>query len=85
VNVTFHLGEPYWRAVGCREVQAELDVPATVAEALAALVRAYPALAPDLGSAEGGPAVFVNDVAAEPGQPVPGGARLHLVWPASGG
>lgn len=85
MKVVFYLGEPFWRAVGQRQVEAQVEAPATVAQALAALAQAYPALAADLQTAEAVPAVFVDDQAAEPGQLVPPGARLHVVWPVSGG
>jgi hypothetical protein len=83
--ITFCLGEPFWRRVGQREVQAQVDPPATVAQALAVLAGAYPALGADLAEAGGALAVFLDEAAAEPARPVPDGARLHLLWAVSGG
>lgn len=80
-----HLGEPFWRAVGQREVRLTLSEGATVADALAALSEHYPALARDLRSGEAAPAVFVNDELATMESRLTDGARLHIVWPVSGG
>ncbi len=83
--VTLHLGEPFWRQVGRREVTLELAPGATVADALSALAQAYPALSSDLAGGEVAPAVFVNDEVATPESQLGEPTRLHVVWPVSGG
>jgi molybdopterin converting factor small subunit len=83
--ITLHLGEPFWRQVGRREVTLDLAPGATVADALAALAQAYPALGPELSNAEAAPAVFVDDALAAPASPLAEAARLYVVWPVSGG
>jgi hypothetical protein len=85
MKITFLLGEPYWRSAGRREVAVSLPAPASVAQALAALAGAVPALRADLAGTEGAPAVFVDDEVAGPEHALTGDARLHLVWPVSGG
>lgn len=79
------LGEPFWRAIGVREVRLTLCEGATVADALAALVERYPALARDLRGGEAAPALFVGDEMAAPESRLTDGAQLHIVWPVSGG
>lgn len=85
MRVIVHLGEPFWRAAGTRQVELALATDATVAVALAALAHMYPALSAELIHAEGQPLVFVNDEVATPETALPPNARLHLVWPVSGG
>ena len=85
MNVIVHLGEPFWRAAGQREVEVSLAPGACVADALTALINRYPALASDLSGREAHPAVFMGDEQAAPESPLAEGARLHIVWPVSGG
>lgn len=85
MRVIIHLGEPFWRAVGTRQVELALADDATVAVALAALAQRYPALSTDLIHAEGQPLVFVNDEVASLETALMPDARLQLVWPISGG
>lgn len=44
MQITCRLGEPFWRAVGAREVLLELPEGATVADALGALAARWPEL-----------------------------------------
>lgn len=44
MKVTWHLGDPFWRAVGERRWTADLPEGSTVADALDALGREYPLL-----------------------------------------
>jgi sulfur carrier protein ThiS len=85
MRVVVHLGEPFWRSVGQRELSVALHAGATVFDALASLAQQYPALAADLHNHEAQPALFMNDEAAVPESPLVDGAKLHIVWPVSGG
>lgn len=85
MEVTFHLGEPFWRAVGKREVRLTLGDGATVAEALTALTRLYPALSAELGGDEVRPMIFMNEADVFPEALLTPEARLTIVWPVSGG
>ena len=85
MKITVRLGEPFWRTVGQRNIELTLDNGATVADALASLRRAHPALADELNSDEAEPALFMEDEIAKPELPLTDGAKLYLVWPVSGG
>ena len=85
MKVTVHLGEPFWRTTGQREVVVSLTDRARVSDALAALIKRYPALAPDLSGREARPVIFLDDGEAALDSPLVEGAKLHVVWPVSGG
>ena len=85
MKVTVRLGEPFWRTVGAREVEIDLNDGATVADALNALGQRYPALAAELDGAEARPALFVNDDEAQPDSQVFDAATVFILWPVSGG
>ncbi len=85
MNVTVHLGEPFWRAIGQREVALSLSPGAMVAEVFAALVKQYPALSAELNNGEAQPTVFVNNQMAEAQSVLLENATLYMVWPVSGG
>ena len=85
MKVIVRLGEPFWRTVGAREVEVDLNDDATVADALNALGQRYPALAAELDGAEAQPALFVNDDEARSDSRVFDGATIFILWPVSGG
>lgn len=85
MNVTIHLGEPFWRAIQSRSVSLPLADDARLADALSALVERYPALFADLSNAEAQPALFVGDEMASIDSRLSEGASIYIVWPASGG
>ncbi len=85
MKVSVHLGEPYWRSINARDVEVALPDRATVASLLSALFDRYPALAPDLRDGEIRPAIFVDDVEAQPDRLLSDEAHIHIVWPVSGG
>jgi molybdopterin converting factor small subunit len=85
VRVIVHLGEPFWRAAGKREVEVALAEGATVADAFSALRQLHPALAAELDNDEAQPAIFVSDEEASLESPLSEGEKIHVVWPVSGG
>jgi molybdopterin converting factor small subunit len=85
MKITLRLGEPFWRTLGRREVELVLDNGATVADALAALTAAHPALIAELRDGDAEPSLFLEDEVAPPDSRLTDGARLYLVWPVSGG
>lgn len=85
MKVTVRLGEPFWRAINVRAVELSLPDGACVADALAALGAGYPALAPDLRGDEAHPAIFLDEEEARPETRLAEGAKIHVVWPVSGG
>ena len=85
MRVIVHLGEPFWRTVGRREVEVALTEGATVADAFSALKQLHPALAAELENGEAQPAIFVSDEEARLESPLREGEKIHVVWPVSGG
>ncbi|MBI4314890.1 MAG: MoaD/ThiS family protein [Chloroflexi bacterium] len=85
MNVIVHLGEPFWRAAGQREIALALGDGATVSDALRAVGQRHPALAGELDGGEVTPMVFVNDEEARTDRRLTDGAKIYVVWPVSGG
>jgi len=85
VKILLHLGEPFWRAAGKREVEIILKDGGTISDALASLAKTYPALAKDLDGEEAKPMLFVGDEEALPEKVLSDGTKIHVVWPVSGG
>ncbi len=59
--------------------------PATISDALASLEKTYPTLAKDLDGKEAKPMLFVDDEEVSLEKFLSDGAKVHLVWPVSGG
>lgn len=85
MKVQIHLGEPFWRAAGQRQVEVALAKNATVADAFDVLTKRYPALATEFNNKEALPALFLDDEVAHLDSRLAEGAKLHVVWPVSGG
>ncbi|MBI5712421.1 MAG: MoaD/ThiS family protein [Chloroflexi bacterium] len=85
MKVFLHLGEPFWRAAGKREVEIILTDGATISDALASLAKTYPTLAKDLDGKEAKPMLFMNDEEVLSEKVLSEGAQIHVVWPVSGG
>jgi molybdopterin converting factor small subunit len=85
MRVFVHLGEPFWREVGQRDVTVGLATGATVGQALDVLSMRYPALAWQFDTGEVLPTCFVNEELAGLEARLFEGAVLHVVWPVSGG
>ena len=85
MNVTVHLGEPFWRAIGQREMIVALGTHAVVSDALSVLGKQHAALAAELANGEAPPIIFVNDEQAALDSRLTDGAKIHIVWPVSGG
>ncbi len=83
MRISVRLAEPYWRAVGRKDLSLEIDAPSQVGDLLALFRRSYPRLGAEIDSAA--PLVFVDEVVAEPGMPLHDGCCVYLVWPVAGG
>lgn len=83
MRVHVRLGEPFWRVVGQREVTVELPAGSRLADLLAHLRQAYPALDAEL--VEAPPLLFRGDEEAAPDDPLAPDDRVHLLWPIAGG
>jgi molybdopterin converting factor small subunit len=85
MKITVRLGEPFWRALGERQIVLALSPDATISEALKILWRRCPALAAELNSIGAQPALFLNDEVGQPDSRLRDGSTLHILWPVSGG
>ena len=85
MKIFLHLGEPFWRAAGKREIEITLNDGGSISDALASLAKMYPTLAKDLNGKEAKPMMFVDNEEALPEKVLSEGAKVHVVWPVSGG
>jgi molybdopterin converting factor small subunit len=83
MKVNLRLGEPFWRAVGERNLAVELPDGATVGDLLALLAGRYPALAAEME--EAAPQVVVGDEVACTAVTLANDAAVYLLWPIAGG
>ena len=83
MRVSVHLGEPYWRSAGQRELELDVEEGARLANLMALLQVCYPFLGKDL--AEMAPSVFIDDEQAGPETQLENGSLVHLIWPVAGG
>jgi hypothetical protein len=85
MNIHIHLGEPFWRLAGKRELAIWLPEGGTAGDALAALTQLHPALGAELDQSEVQPALFADEALVWPETRLAEGMKVHVVWPASGG
>ena len=83
MRVQIRLGEPFWRAVGQRNLMLNLNPGANVGTLLAQLYKEYPALEQELR--ETPPHIFVGDEEAIETTVLVDSSRVHLVWAVAGG
>ena len=83
MHVYVRLAEPFWRAVGRRDLDLELAPDSRVSDLLALLRRRHPELARELDEAP--PTIFIGDREAHEHTVLCEGSRVHLVWPVAGG
>ncbi|HJW90950.1 MAG TPA: MoaD/ThiS family protein [Anaerolineales bacterium] len=83
MHIHLRLAEPFWRAVGQRDMELELAENAQVGDLLALLLLRHPALAKEL--AESPPIIFAGEDEINAQAPLKDGMHLHLVWPVAGG
>ena len=83
MNIHVRLAEPFWRAVGQRDIEVTMNLASRADDLLAALRDRYPALAAEFDQSP--PHIFIGDVESAHDSLLPDGARVHLVWPIAGG
>ena len=77
------MAEPFWRAVGQRDLVLELDQECRVDGLLARLQEAFPDLKREL--LEAPPNIFIGEQEVGPDVLLAEGDRVYLVWPVAGG
>lgn len=81
--VKLRLSEPYWRTVGQRELELNMDPGNRVGDLLALLSKQYKGLEKEMEEAP--PVIFVEEVEAGLETELADGAQVHMVWPIAGG
>jgi hypothetical protein len=83
VKIHVRLAEPFWRAVGLREIEMTMNPASRADDLLAALRELYPSLGVEFDQTP--PHIFIGDVEAPRDSYLTDGAQVHLVWPIAGG
>ena len=83
MKVYVRLAEPFWRAVGLREMEMDINPASRLDDLLVALVEQYPSLGMEFDQTP--PHIFVGDVEASRDSLLNEDVRVHLVWPIAGG
>ncbi len=83
MKVYVRLAEPFWRAVGKRDLSLNIAEGSRVSDLLVVLRRDYPALFVEMDQSP--PHIFIEDVEANSASFLTEGGRVHLVWPVAGG
>lgn len=83
LKIYIRLAEPFWRAVGLRDIEMNLNPASRVDDLLVALREQYPSLSSEFDQAP--PHIFIGDAEATYDSLLNEDARVHLVWPIAGG
>ena len=83
IRIQVRLAEPFWRAVGVRNVEISLPAGASLKDLYEQLWEFYPELCKEMQEAE--PTAFIGDDEAGHETLLEDGQRVHLVWPIAGG
>ena len=83
MQIIIRFGEPFWRAVGERNLTLEVAPGITAGFLVEHLCHEYPALSKEL--LEAPPHIFINEEPAQEETHLEDGALIHLVWALSGG
>lgn len=83
MRVRVRLTEPFWRSVGERELEIEVEENALVGDLMGLLTKTYPELEREF--AEASPMVFLGEEEAAVESLLKEGQLVHLVWPIAGG
>jgi hypothetical protein len=83
VKVHVRFAEPFWRAVGLREIEMTINPASRADDLLVALREQYPSLGMEFDQTP--PQIFIGDAEASRDSLLTDGARVHLVWAIAGG
>ncbi len=83
MKIHIRLAEPFWRAVGQRNLDIELADGAQLSTLLTTLQARYPSLKGEFDEAP--PIIFVNEAEADANTWLTDGSHVHFVWPIAGG
>lgn len=83
MNIQVRLAEPFWRSVGRRDFQVEMEENGDLSELLSTLQKQYPALIIEME--EETYHIFINEEENGLDALLREGDRVHIVWPIAGG
>ena len=83
MKIRIRLAEPFWREIGLREMEMDMNPASCVDDLLVALREQYPSLGIEFDRTP--PHIFIGDMEATRDSLLTNGARVHLVWPLAGG
>lgn len=83
MKINVRLAEPFWRAIGLREIVMTMTPASRADDLLVALREQYPRLSIEFDQTP--PHIFIGDVEATHDSLLADGAQVHLVWPIAGG
>lgn len=83
VKIYVRLAEPFWRAIGLREIEMDINPASRADDLLVALREQYPSLSIEFDQTP--PHIFIGDAEVTRDSLLTDGARVHLVWPIAGG
>ena len=83
MKINARFAEPFWRSIGQRDLELDMDDGAQVADVLDKLRAVYPALSKELDTSP--PLIFVEEHEAASETLLADGNRIYLMWPVAGG
>lgn len=83
MHIQVRLAEPFWRVVGQRDLELELDENSLMSDLLALLICKFPELKREMAQAQ--PHTFIGEQEINPDTALHDGAQVHIVWPIAGG
>ena len=83
MQVHVRFAEPFWRAVGEREIDIEINSDAVVGDLLSLLIKRYSSLGQEFKEAP--PVIFLEDEEIGSETQLTEGCKLHFIWPIAGG
>jgi len=83
LKIHIRFAEPFWRAVGIRDMEMNLQPASRVDDLLVALRQQYPSLGLEFDQTP--PHIFIGDTEATRDSLLNEDERVHLVWPIAGG
>lgn len=83
MRIHVRFAEPFWRTVGQRDLELEIEQDAVVADLLDVLRQRYPTLAQEMK--ETSPHIFVGEDEASDETQLEEDSYVHLVWAVAGG
>lgn len=83
MHIYLRLAEPFWRAIGQRNIEIEVDDKSTVRDLLDNLCHTYPNLRQELETAP--PHIFIGEEEVDLECTLCDGNQVYLLWAISGG